>query len=313
MKFFSNEAKENTDDRDRTDDDVAAVPQQRAGSPWGDAPRDNDDEVTDREQRDGTDEALGDRPGDRPADADRPWSQAGDVTDESDTARSTTTYGPDGTVTDTPEGDRDATLDADRDQDADRDHDLVADKDRVDKSDAVKDDGTFDSPKAVEPTTGEPLADKHDTSDELDTSASRDDNVDDTHVDAAAVPALDTEPPTTPDEDKAHAGDATPVVAAVAVPVAASSAASSAGSSSDRLFPDGDSFNERFRDIQLRFVDSPKEATAEAAALVSEAVDKLTSNLKSQRDSLTGGSDDTEKLRVELRAYRDLLNRLVNL
>jgi hypothetical protein len=313
MKFFSNEAKENTDDRDRTDDDVNAVPQQRAGSPWGDAPRDGD--VTDPDRRDATDEAFGDRPGDRPADADRPWSQSGDATDGPETA-GTTTYGPDGTVLDQSADDRDGDL-VDKDT-ADKD---LADKDRVDESDAVKDEGTFDSPKAVEPATGEPLADKHD-----DVTDTRDD-VTDRHDDAAAVPVesvVDAEPPATPDDDKAHAGDATPVVAAAAVPVAAastgsassgsaSSGSTSGGSSSDRLFPDGDSFNERFRDIQLRFVDSPKEATAEAAALVSEAVDKLTSNLKSQRDSLTGGSDDTEKLRVELRAYRDLLNRLVNL
>jgi len=78
----------------------------------------------------------------------------------------------------------------------------------------------------------------------------------------------------------------------------------------DRLFTDGDSFAERFRDIQLRFVDSPKEATADAAALVGEAVDKLTSALQAQKDSLGGDSDDTEQLRVQLRSYRDLLNRL---
>ncbi len=277
MKFFSNEAKENSDDRDRTDDDVNAVPQQRAGSPWGDAPRDADDE-----HRDTT----------SPADAaavpvsdDRPWSSADDAP-SSTSASATPASSASTSSTSTDAVDLD--LDADRDR-------------RADETQAVKDDGTFDSPKAVEPVTGEPL--------DTDSGDSSTDHVPDTHAGAAAVPA----PVTTADEDKAHAGDATPVVAAAAVPPAASAGTASTSSTSDRLFPDGDSFNERFRDIQLRFVDSPKEATAEAAGLVNEAVDKLTSNLKSQRDSLTGGSDDTEKLRVELRAYRELLNRLVNL
>ncbi len=288
MKFFSNEAKENTDDNDpdrtdadRTDANVAAVPAQRAGSPWSDAPRDADDELADRERRDGTDEVDAQRTGDRPADANRPWSQAGDAPG-SETAHTTTTYEPDGTVVTKP-GD-----------DVSHDSSPADDRDRVDATDAVKDEGTFDSPKAVDPATGEPLhADRTDA----DRTDRRDaDDATDTHVGTAAVPVAAPEPVTTPAQ-----GDATPVVAAAA-PAAA-----------DRLFPDGDSFAERFRDIQLRFVDSPKEATAEAADLVNEAVDKLTSNLRSQRDSLTGDSDDTEKLRVELRAYRDLLNRLVNL
>ena len=297
MKFFSNEAKENSDDRDRTDDDVNAVPQQRAGSPWGDAPRDADDE-----HRDTT------SPADAaavPAPDVRPWSSADDASTTSSTAP-TTTYGPDSTVADRS-GSATSSDAVDLDLDADRDRKADENRDRPTETRAVQDDGTFDSPKAVEPATGEPLS-----TDSGDSSTGSTGHVADTHAGAAAVP-VHTQPVTTPEGDKAHAGDATPVVAAAAVPPTASAGTASASSASDRLFPDGDSFNERFRDIQLRFVDSPKEATAEAAALVNEAVDKLTSNLRSQRDSLTGGSDDTEKLRVELRAYRDLLNRLVNL
>jgi hypothetical protein len=81
----------------------------------------------------------------------------------------------------------------------------------------------------------------------------------------------------------------------------------------DRLFADGDSFAERFREIQLVFVDTPKEATAQAAALVAEAVDAVTAALNQQKDALAANSDDTEKLRVELRGYRDLLNRITTL
>ena len=57
-----------------------------------------------------------------------------------------------------------------------------------------------------------------------------------------------------------------------------------------------------------------KEATSEAARLVDEAVDKLTASLKSQKEALSGDNgEDTEKLRVELRGYRDILNRILDL
>ena len=175
----------------------------------------------------------------------------------------------------------------------------------------MKDDGTFDSPKAVEPATGEPLT--TDSGDSSTDSTDRTGHVADTHADdAAAVPVpAQTEPVTTPDEDKAQA-DATPVVAA-AVPPAASAGTASTSSTSDRLFPDGDSFNERFRDIQLRFVDSPKDAAAEAANLVDEAVDKLTSQPQVAAGRLSDDTDDTEQLRVQLRGYREILNRIVGL
>ncbi|MBW6432257.1 hypothetical protein KZ829_00655 [Actinoplanes hulinensis] len=81
------------------------------------------------------------------------------------------------------------------------------------------------------------------------------------------------------------------------------------------LFPGGDveSLRERWRDIQLRFVDDPKAATGEAAGLVDEAVDKLTKALRDHRGSLSTGTDETEALRVELRSYRDILDRLLGL
>jgi hypothetical protein len=81
----------------------------------------------------------------------------------------------------------------------------------------------------------------------------------------------------------------------------------------DRLFPGGDAFADRFREIQLVFVDTPKEATAQAASLVAEAVQAVTSALNERKNALTAGSDDTEQLRVELRGYRDLLNRITKL
>jgi hypothetical protein len=81
------------------------------------------------------------------------------------------------------------------------------------------------------------------------------------------------------------------------------------------LFPatDTQALKDRWRDVQLRFVDDPKGATAEAAGLVDEAVDKLSKALRDQRGSLAKGTDDTEQLRVELRGYRDILDRLLGL
>jgi hypothetical protein len=77
---------------------------------------------------------------------------------------------------------------------------------------------------------------------------------------------------------------------------------------------DAQSFQDRWRDVQLRFVDSPQEATADAASLLDEVVDKLASSLRAQKDSLSqDASNDTERLRVELRGYRELFTRVLGL
>jgi hypothetical protein len=60
-------------------------------------------------------------------------------------------------------------------------------------------------------------------------------------------------------------------------------------------------------------VDSPRDATNDAAALLDEAVDKLSASLRRQKDSLMQDSDDTEQLRVQLRGYRDMINRILDL
>jgi hypothetical protein len=291
MKFFSNDAKENTDgpdydgpdDRDRTDvvtSDPVAVPQQRAGSPWTDAPagdttdtsaesvsvsetdpvtdNDPDAELSEQERRDGTDE---------------------DVTATDD--RLEAPAQPDDSYNSEAEG-------LHRAEDDYRDEPVTDETD-----DTLKDEGTFDSPEAVEPATGEPLDDA---------DAEDKDEVNGTPL------AVEPEPVPLPSLEPVDV----PVVAAVPVPVeTASTPGSTPAPALDKLFADGDDYADRFRDIQLRFVDSPKEATTEAAALVGEAVDKLTAALTAQRDALSGGdTEDTEKLRVELRGYRDLLNRL---
>jgi hypothetical protein len=133
-----------------------------------------------------------------------------------------------------------------------------------------------------------------------------------------ADPVVATAPvETTPASDET--GTPAEVEAAPAVPVGAAETATgakpdpSAAPVGDKLFTDGDSFAERLRDIALNFVDDPKDATAQAGALVDEAIDKVTSALKAQKDALAGEGDDTERLRVELRGYRDILKRISSL
>jgi hypothetical protein len=320
MKFFSNDAKENSDDqygRDHGDvvtSEPVAVPQQRAGSPWSDAPADAspsadgsrsdedaagspDDELAEQEPRDPT--------GEEPA-------------DRRDETATVTTYHPDGTVEtedredsavrdegtfDSPQAVEPATgeplssePDSDPGTDVDTDSDPALRRDVADRpveDQAIKDEGGFDSPQAVEPATGDPLETDSDDLDEPESD-----------------PALRRDVAEAPAEPGDTVAEEAPVAVAATAPAASATPGSVPAAPLDRLFSDGDSFAERFREIQLRFVDSPKEATADAAALVGEAVDKLTSALQAQKDALGGDSDDTEQLRVQLRSYRDLLGRL---
>jgi hypothetical protein len=77
------------------------------------------------------------------------------------------------------------------------------------------------------------------------------------------------------------------------------------------------SFRDRWRDVQLRFVDDPQGAAREAQSLVDDAVQSLTTALTSQRDELGGWTstdgNDTEHFRVVVRRYRDFLDRLLGL
>ncbi|MGW4467522.1 hypothetical protein [Micromonospora sp. NPDC004704] len=78
---------------------------------------------------------------------------------------------------------------------------------------------------------------------------------------------------------------------------------------------------DRWRDVQLRFVDDPQAALGEARDLVGEAVESLTSALAAQRDRLDGGHDggagaddagETERIRLSIRRYRDFLDRVLD-
>lgn len=74
-------------------------------------------------------------------------------------------------------------------------------------------------------------------------------------------------------------------------------------------------FRDRWRDVQLRFVDDPQGAAGEAQSLVEEAIQALSSALAAQKSTLGGwqdaGSADTEQLRMAVRNYRDFLDRVL--
>jgi hypothetical protein len=74
-------------------------------------------------------------------------------------------------------------------------------------------------------------------------------------------------------------------------------------------------FREQWRELQLRFVDDPREAVCSAQALVDSAVRSLTTTLLRQQQDLDSwkerDSEDTEVLRVALRRYREFLDRIL--
>jgi hypothetical protein len=361
MRFFSNDAKETNDGEPDRDEETAAVPQQRVGSPWSDAPTDSS------ETSDTTDGSTASDASDDGHDAHDLGGPKAEHDDQVDLPL-------DGQSTfDEPVNESTVTS-----PDAPVDEPTDAETTGTDADPAIRDEGDFDSPQAVDPVTDRPLdADKPadepvDADKPLDTGTdaidtdrdspesdtAESDAVDttdtgtDVDIPVAATP-VDSESDSTTYASAASADDAatghddtltedptpadtvdsTAVVAAVPVAVAAaeSTPAESApaeptpvgdakpGSVAEKgvesLFDDSDAqaFRDRWRDVQLRFVDSPKDATAEAAGLVDEAVDKLTAGLKAQKDTLLSDSDDTEKLRLELRGYREILNKVLAL
>ncbi|MDG4828871.1 hypothetical protein O7627_06070 [Solwaraspora sp. WMMD1047] len=76
-------------------------------------------------------------------------------------------------------------------------------------------------------------------------------------------------------------------------------------------------FRDRWREVQLRFVDDPRAAAGEAQGLAEEAIEALAAALAAQKDELggwqDGSADDTEQLRVVVRRYRDFLDKILDL
>ncbi|MDT5040072.1 MAG: hypothetical protein QOE51_1057 [Actinoplanes sp.] len=357
MRFFSNDARETTENDTERPDDPNAVPQQRTGSPWSDT------------RTDSTPQDAGTVPVEP------------DPNDPDGVPAATDEHDPD---VDVPLDERDTATDAHVNEstvtspDAPVNEPTDAEVAGSDEDPALRDEGDFDEPNAVDPVTDRPLGQSEnaaetgdedetentaETGDETgDEDAAEDEtgesdaeartDVDDdadkldvvesdsestTYAGAAAAEDADTRHDDTVAEDPtpADTAETAPVVAAVPVPATAQAetpAASAAEAPAavedapakpgavaekpvEALFgaDDAKAFQERWRDVQMRFVDSPKDAATEAAGLVDEAVDKLTASLKSQKDSLRSDSDDTEQLRAEVRAYRDILHKVLSL
>ncbi|MDP9799766.1 hypothetical protein J2S43_008278 [Catenuloplanes nepalensis] len=75
-------------------------------------------------------------------------------------------------------------------------------------------------------------------------------------------------------------------------------------------------FRDRWREVQLRFVDDPAQAASDAGTLIDEVVAALNAAVTEQREALGGtssGQGDTEQLRVLVRRQRDFLDRILGL
>jgi hypothetical protein len=73
----------------------------------------------------------------------------------------------------------------------------------------------------------------------------------------------------------------------------------------------------RWSDVQAEFVDDPRRAVQDAQNLVRTLVDELTDTFRREREGLetqwnSGGTADTEALRVALQRYRSFFNRLLS-
>ncbi|POM22420.1 hypothetical protein BTM25_53700 [Actinomadura rubteroloni] len=87
---------------------------------------------------------------------------------------------------------------------------------------------------------------------------------------------------------------------------------------SDRLLDTGEAegFRRRWHDVQAAFVDDPGDAVRRADELTGEAVDALGRALAQRRLALSprdedDAASDTERLRLALREYRTLLDRVL--
>jgi hypothetical protein len=85
----------------------------------------------------------------------------------------------------------------------------------------------------------------------------------------------------------------------------------------ERLVPEdrAASYGSRWDAVKGTFVDEPREAVAQADALVGELLDELETLFREQRRSIEQGLDadetSTEDLRMALRRYRSFFERLL--
>jgi len=83
------------------------------------------------------------------------------------------------------------------------------------------------------------------------------------------------------------------------------------------LLTDGEGFQSRWEEIQVRFVDEPRGAVEDADALVATVMQRLAESFASERERLEaqwGRGEDisTEDLRISLQRYRSFFQRLLS-
>jgi hypothetical protein len=126
---------------------------------------------------------------------------------------------------------------------------------------------------------------------------------------------------TTAGEPATTAEPAEPTAAAEpqAAPAAAEPAAATTTATDDAapLLADSESFQTRWEEIQVRFVDEPRGAVEDADALVATVMQRLAESFAQERERLEaqwGRGEDisTEDLRVALQRYRSFFQRLLS-
>jgi hypothetical protein len=100
---------------------------------------------------------------------------------------------------------------------------------------------------------------------------------------------------------------------------AAESGTNAAGADHEPLFASDQSerFTGRWHEIQTSFVDQPRDAVAEADALVADLMQRLAASFSQERERLEaqwdrGDDVSTEDLRVALTRYRSFFDRLLS-
>lgn len=73
-------------------------------------------------------------------------------------------------------------------------------------------------------------------------------------------------------------------------------------------------YRQRFDQLQMNFIEEPKETVAKAESLAKEAVDRMTRTLQERLNHIHSehgdGSGDTERMRVAMSHYRELMDSL---
>lgn len=81
----------------------------------------------------------------------------------------------------------------------------------------------------------------------------------------------------------------------------------------DWAMPEMNQFKQRFDELQAEFIQEPRAAVEKAETLVDEAIKRMMVTLQERLRRIqgeTGGTSDTEKLRVTMMRYREFMDSL---